>query len=159
MNHLFFELAVTLFVAAIMTIQDLPTGTVTFLFTDIENVRTAWRHLVAARYPAATPDLLALLATDGIKEIHALAANHPHTRTADLQRLQRAGSTPDLMGLSDPDPSMKASEVRNLLNGGIWARQLAVRHPNPVRINIRRLLNFRKQETPCNVIGRFVQVI
>jgi len=34
-------------------------------------------------------------------------ARHPKTKMADLQRLVRAGSTLDLMGLSDPDASMQ----------------------------------------------------
>jgi len=64
-------------------------------------------RLAVARHPAATLDLLALLATDGIKEIRGLVARHPKTKMADLQRLVRAGSTLDLMGLSDPDASMQ----------------------------------------------------
>ena len=87
-------------------------------------------RLSLARHPDATPDVLGLLATDGVREIRALAASHPSTRPADLELLVRAGSTPDLMGLSEPDSAMRPEEIRRLLDGGVWARQLAVRHPN-----------------------------
>jgi hypothetical protein len=83
-----------------------------------------------ARHPAATPDIPGLLATDGTKDIRRLAASHPKTRLADLQLLVRAGSTPDLMALSAPDPAMSTAEIHRLLDGGVWARQLAVRYPN-----------------------------
>jgi len=97
-------------------------------------------RLSLARHPAATPDILAQLLTDGTKEIRRLAANHPQTRAEDVQRLVRAGSTPDLMGLSEPDPTMTEAEIAQLLDGGIWARQLAVRHPNTDPKTMARLL-------------------
>lgn len=83
-----------------------------------------------ARHPAATSEILGILLTDGIKEIRRLAASHPSIRISDLQRLVRAGSTPDLMGLSEPDLTMSQEDIHYLLDGGVWARQLAVRHPN-----------------------------
>jgi hypothetical protein len=87
-------------------------------------------RMALARHPDATPDVLGLLATDGVKEIRALAASHPRIKAADLELLVRAGSTPDLMGLSEPDATMSGAEIQALLDGGVWARQLAVRHPN-----------------------------
>jgi hypothetical protein len=83
-----------------------------------------------ARHPAATPDILGMLSTDGVKEIRRLAASHPKTDPDIIQRLVQAGSMPDLMGLSEPDEGMSPDEIRKLLQGGVWARQLAVRHPN-----------------------------
>ena len=83
-----------------------------------------------ARHPAATAEILGRLATDGVKEIRRLAANHSKTKSADLDRLVRAGSTPDLMGMIEPDPAMTPEEIHTLLDGGAWACQLAVRHPN-----------------------------
>jgi hypothetical protein len=97
-------------------------------------------RMSVARHPAATPEILGLLATDGVKEIRALAAIHPSVRTADLELLVRAGSTPDLMGLSEPDPTMPSTEIEALLDGGVWARQLAVRHPNTDADTLARLL-------------------
>ena len=97
-------------------------------------------RLALARHPAATPEILGQLASDGRKEIRRLAAGHPRTRPAELALLVRAGSTPDLMGLSEPDPTMTAGEIRTLLAGGVWARQLAVRHPNTDPETLARLL-------------------
>ena len=93
-----------------------------------------------ARHPAATPDVLAQLLSDGAKEIRQLATSHPHTRAEDVDRLVRAGSTPDLLGLSEPDPTMTEAEIATLVEGGIWARQLAVRHPNASAETVARLL-------------------
>jgi len=87
-------------------------------------------RLALARHLTTAADILAILATDGVKEIRRLAASHPNTDAADLQRLVLAGSTPDLMGLSEPDSVMPPDEIQDLLAGGVWARQLAVRHPN-----------------------------
>jgi hypothetical protein len=97
-------------------------------------------RLALARHPATTPEVLGQLASDGRKEIRRLAAGHPKTDPADLDLLVRAGSTPDLMGLSEPDLAMAAGEIRSLLNGGVWARQLAVRHPNTGGETLARLL-------------------
>ena len=97
-------------------------------------------RLSLARHPAATPEILGRLATDGVKEIRRLAAGHPQTETDVLQRLVQAGSTPDLMRLSEPDASMSATAIRALLDGGMWARQLAVRHPNTDDDTLARLL-------------------
>ncbi|UCG25617.1 MAG: hypothetical protein JSW55_06415 [Chloroflexota bacterium] len=97
-------------------------------------------RLALARHPAATPEMLGRLVSDGSKEIRRLAAGHPKTRAADAQLLVRAGSTPDLMGLSEPDPKMPAEEIETLLEGGVWARQLAVRHPNTDGDTMARLL-------------------
>jgi hypothetical protein len=97
-------------------------------------------RLALARHPAATSEVLGLLASDGRKEIRRLAADHPKTRPADLALLLRAGSTADLMGLSEPDPSLPAEEIHSLLDGGVWVRQLAVRHPNTGAETLARLL-------------------
>jgi hypothetical protein len=93
-----------------------------------------------ARHPSASPEIMGLIATDGVKEIRHLAAKHPKTDREMLKRLVKAGSTPDLMGLSEPDGEMPADEIRKLLKGGVWARQLAVRHPNSDSITLARLL-------------------
>jgi len=93
-----------------------------------------------ARHPAATPEILGLLSTDGSKEIRRLAVDHPKTDLGIIQRLIQAGSTPDLMGLSEPDTAMPSDEIRELLQGGVWARQLAARHPNSDAETLARLL-------------------
>ena len=93
-----------------------------------------------ARHPAATTEILGLLATDGVKEIRRLAVGHPQTEKSVVQRLVQAGSTPDLMRLSEPDANMPADDIQELLNGGVWARQLAVRHPNTNAETLARLL-------------------
>jgi hypothetical protein len=93
-----------------------------------------------ARHPAAKPDILGLLASDGVKEIRRLAARHRQTDTVIVQRLVQAGSMPDLMGLRKPDPEMSSDEIRALLKGGVWARQLAVRHPKSDANTLARLL-------------------
>jgi hypothetical protein len=93
-----------------------------------------------ARHPSATSEILGLLSTDGVKEFRRLAADHPKTDPGIIQRLIQAGSTPDLMGLSEPDVTMPSDEIRKLLQGGIWARQLAVRHPNSDADTLARLL-------------------
>ena len=77
--------------------------------------------------------------TDGEKEIRRVAASHPQTSAADLQRLVRAGSTLDLIGLREPDPTMPETEIAMLLEGGIWARQLAVRNPRAGADTLARL--------------------
>jgi hypothetical protein len=97
-------------------------------------------RLALARHPAATSKILGQLVSDGSKEIRRLAASHPNIRPADLALLVRAGSTPNLMGLSEPDPAMPAAEIQALLEGGVWARQLAVRHPNTDGDTLARLL-------------------
>jgi hypothetical protein len=97
-------------------------------------------RMALARHPAATPDILGLLATDGVKEIRSYAAKHPRIKMGDIELMVRAGSTPDLMGLSEPDPGMTADEIQALLDGGVWARQLAVRHPNTGADTLARLL-------------------
>jgi len=97
-------------------------------------------RLALARHPAATPEILGQLTSDGSKEIRRLSAGHPKTRAADLQLLVRAGSTPNLMGLSEPDPAMPVEDIRALLDGGVWARQLAVRHPTTDGDTLARLL-------------------
>lgn len=73
-----------------------------------------------------------------------MAARHSKTRPGDIQLLIRAGSTPDLMGLSDPDPAMPPEEIHELLEGGVWARQLAVRHPNTSAETLAHLLRDRE---------------
>jgi hypothetical protein len=87
-------------------------------------------HMAVARHPAVTPEILSTLASDGTKEVRAFVVDNPNTHPADIQLLVRAGSTPDLMALSEPDPSMSQVELADLSRRGLWARQLAVRHPN-----------------------------
>ena len=96
--------------------------------------------MALARHPAATPEIMSQLSTDGVKEIRRLAAKHHEVSKAELDLLVRAGSTPDLMGLSEPDPALPAGEIKTLLDGGVWARQLAVRHPNSDDETLARLL-------------------
>jgi hypothetical protein len=44
------------------------------------------------------------------------------------------------MALSEPDPSMSQAELADLSRRGLWARQLAVRHPNTSPATLARLV-------------------
>lgn len=97
-------------------------------------------RLAVARHPAVTAQALRQLLTDRTKEVRRLAVNNPRTNPADIALLVQAGSTPDLLGLSDPDPVMAPAKIDALGRRGLWARQLAVRHPNSTPDTLARLL-------------------
>jgi hypothetical protein len=97
-------------------------------------------RMAVARHPAITPKLLGWLTTDGEKEVRRFVINNPHTNPADIDFLVKAGSTPDLMQLSDPNLEMQATELDALSRQGLWARQLVVRHPNTSSNTLTRLV-------------------
>jgi hypothetical protein len=97
-------------------------------------------RMAVARHPAITPELLGWLVTDGTKEVRRFVANNPRTNPADINLLVKAGSTPDLMQLSDSNPEMEATELDTLSRRGLWARQLVVRHPNTSPNTLARLI-------------------
>jgi hypothetical protein len=68
---------------------------------------------------------LGWLVTDGTKEVRRFVANNPRTNPADIDLLVKAGSTPDLMQLSDPDPEIEVAQLDVLSRRGLWARRLA----------------------------------
>jgi hypothetical protein len=97
-------------------------------------------RLALARHPSAAPEVLVQLASDAVREVRRQAASHSGMPPAEVALMVRAGSTPDLTGLAEPDPTMAPAEIRALLTGGVWARQLAVRHPNADGETLARLL-------------------
>lgn len=97
-------------------------------------------RLALARHPAADAALLGRLASDESPEIRRIAAHHPLTDPADVDLLVRAGSSPDLMSLGEPDPTLGPDAIDRLVEGGRWAKQLAVRHPNTAPATLARLL-------------------
>ena len=70
-------------------------------------------------------NLAGWLVTDGTKEVRRFVANNPRTNPADIDLLVKAGSTPDLMQLSDPDPEIEVAQLDVLSRRGLWARRLA----------------------------------
>jgi hypothetical protein len=97
-------------------------------------------RMAVARHPAVGPELLGVLASDGTREVRRFVVDNPNTRAKDVALLVRAGSTPDLMGLSEPDLAMGEQDLDELSRRGLWARQLAVRHPNTAPDTLARLL-------------------
>jgi hypothetical protein len=97
-------------------------------------------RMAVARHPAITSELLGWLVTDGEKEVRRFVSKNPRTKPADIDVLVKAGSAPDLMRLSDPDPNMEITELDALSRRGMWVRQLVVRHPNTSPDTLARLV-------------------
>jgi hypothetical protein len=97
-------------------------------------------RMAVARHPTITPALLGWLVTDGTKEVRRFVANNPRANPADIDLLVKAGSTPDLMQLSEPNPEMEVSVLDTLSRKGLWAQQLVVRHPNTSPDTLGRLV-------------------
>lgn len=97
-------------------------------------------RLAVARHPAADARLLRRLASDESAEIRRAAAEHPLTDPSDIDVLVSAGSSSDLMRLAEPDLTLEAHAIARLVDGGRWAQQLAVRHPNTSAGTLARLL-------------------
>lgn len=87
----------------------------------------------AAADPATPPDQLARLAADGNLHVRRVAAQNPSTPADTLDLLQRAGSTPDLAGLTRPDGTLDADALAGVARLGEWGRRLAARHPHTSR--------------------------
>jgi hypothetical protein len=92
-----------------------------------------------AAHPSAPPQLLARLAEQGASRVRERVAAHPTYPEAHRRLLVRAGSTPDLQGLGDPDPALAAEELARLARGGAWARRLAAGHPATPAADLARL--------------------
>lgn len=97
-------------------------------------------RLAVARHPALTAEAAEILVMDRVSVARRTAAGHPVTDRPLLDLLTRAGSTPDLKRLADPETDLSAGELRELARRGWWARQLAVRHPSTPPDALARLL-------------------
>ena len=97
-------------------------------------------RLAVERNRYTNSEILGRLAADEVSAIRRVAAQRANADTAAIDLLIRAGSTPDLMGLAKPDPSMTSDELDSLTRGGAWARQLAVRHPDTGPATLARLM-------------------
>ena len=75
------------------------------------------------------PAVLARLAEDGNYWVRQAACRNPHLPPKVLSLLRAAGSTADLSGFADPDPTLPAEVLAQLARGGEWARRLVARHP------------------------------
>ena len=97
-------------------------------------------RFACARHPNTPAVGIAELAADRSADVRRLASQHPNLESRDHERLVRAGSSEDLTVLTSPDLGLKAAELDLLAQGGHWARQLAVRHPNTNPETLARLL-------------------
>ncbi len=87
-------------------------------------------RLALARHPAATADIIGALAVDRVAELRRTAAGHRLMDPDAHSLLVCAGSTQDLAHLAPPDPTVAEADLAALADGGYWARQLVVRHPD-----------------------------
>jgi len=85
---------------------------------------------LVAQHPAVPADLLARLAVDGAHAVRAHVAAHPRFPDSAKQNITAAGSTPDLQGFAEPDPTVTPDALDRLARAGHWGKQLAARHPN-----------------------------
>jgi len=97
-------------------------------------------RLAVARHPAISTAQLGWLATDGNKDVRRAVARQPQTNPEDIGLLVSAGSSADLMQLSDPDLGLTAVKLNRLSQRGQWGRMLVVRHPNTAPDTLARLI-------------------
>ena len=90
------------------------------------STQQATRQALAER-ETLPPDLAAVLAADAVQAVRAGAAHHlTEAQRADYVRL---GSTPDLKGFGQPDPSLPPDRIAEAVGEGVWPQRLALRHP------------------------------
>lgn len=98
------------------------------------------------------PEIVKYLALNCEPDVRREAAAHPAMPTDLLEKLVRAGSSPDLTSFASWDPSMTPEELESLVyplrglsdpaydDDTWWARVLVARHPNTSRLLLRDLI-------------------
>ena len=110
------------------------------LFLSLSQLGNPEIRMALARHPGVTGDVLVLLLTDGNGEIRKCAAFNPNVHSEDVDLLVRAGTSSDLMHYEASVADISQTELEFLSRSGIWARQLAVRHPDTGNTTLSRLI-------------------
>lgn len=85
-------------------------------------------RLALAQHPLVDPSNLATLTSDTHRGVRGLVARNPRTPTEEIQRLTRAGATPDLETMSTKPETPSVQDLEELSRRGPWARMLVARH-------------------------------
>lgn len=97
-------------------------------------------RIAVAENPNTGPALLRRLALDGASAVRAAVAVHVGFTAADRGQLVVAGSSADLQGFVDPDPTLPGEVLAELAALGGWGQRLAARHPATPAAVLARLM-------------------